>query len=189
MQLRTDRVGILIDQLTSSCDFAKQRLDDLTDDEFLWEAAIGAWSIRRRESARTTSAFGAGEWVLDFETPEPNPAPMTTIAWRVGHLLSGIVGRYEWTFGSRTREPKLLVQFRPSASEMLVELWRSIDRWGSAVETLNDEQLERPGFGQYPYGLDPELPFIAIVWWTNREIIHHLAEAALLRDLYAAERT
>jgi hypothetical protein len=29
------------------------------------------------------------------------------------------------------------------------------------------------------------LPFIAIVWWTNRELIHHLAEIALLRDLWA----
>ena len=37
----------------------------------------------------------------------------------------------------------------------------------------------------YPYGLDPEIPFIGIIRWTNRELIHHLAEVALLRDLYA----
>jgi hypothetical protein len=30
------------------------------------------------------------------------------------------------------------------------------------------------------------LPFIAIVWWTNREFIHHSAEIALLRDLWSA---
>jgi hypothetical protein len=43
-----------------------------------------------------------------------------------------------------------------------------------------------PGYGQFPFGLDPQLPFIGIVWWTNRELIHHLAEVALLRDLYQA---
>ena len=51
---------------------------------------------------------------------------------------------------------------------------------------MTGEQLDKPGFGQYPYGLDPELPFIGIVWWTNRELIHHLAECALLRDLWRA---
>jgi hypothetical protein len=35
-------------------------------------------------------------------------------------------------------------------------------------------------------GLDPQIPFIGIIRWTNRELIHHLAEVALLRDLYAA---
>ena len=49
---------------------------------------------------------------------------------------------------------------------------------------MTDEQLDVPGFGQFPYGLDPQLPFISIVWWMNREFIHHSAEIALLRDLY-----
>ena len=49
---------------------------------------------------------------------------------------------------------------------------------------MTDEQLDTPGFGQYPWGLDPEIPFAGIVWWTNRELIHHLAECALLRDLW-----
>jgi hypothetical protein len=53
------------------------------------------------------------------------------------------------------------------------------------VGTLTDEQLDTVGFGQYPAGLDPTLPIIAIVWWVNREFIHHTAEIALLRDLYA----
>jgi hypothetical protein len=54
------------------------------------------------------------------------------------------------------------------------------------VDRLTDEQLDVPGYGQYPYGLDPGLPFIAIVWWVNREFIHYAAEAALLRDLWQA---
>lgn len=184
MDVRTDRVGLLLDQLTTSTDVAQERLDGLSDDEFLWEPAPGAWSIRPRASAVTKAAFGPGDWVLDFETPEPDPAPLTTIAWRIGHLLSGVAGRYEWTFGARSTEPKELVDFRPDAAAMTQQLWRVLDQWVAGIESLDDEQLDVPGFGQYPYGLDPQLPFIAIVWWNNREVIHHLAEVALLRDLY-----
>jgi hypothetical protein len=32
------------------------------------------------------------------------------------------------------------------------------------------------------------LPFIATVWWTNRDLIQHTSEIALLRDLYTAGR-
>jgi hypothetical protein len=77
------------------------------------------------------------------------------------------------------------VAFQPDIT-MLERLWAEIDRWTTAVADLNDDQLDEIGFGQYPEGLDPYLPFIAIVRWMNRETIHHLAEVAVLRDLYAA---
>lgn len=57
-------------------------------------------------------------------------------------------------------------------------------RWRAGVNVMTDDQLDPPGFGQYPFGLDPELPFIGTVWSTNREFIHHTAEIALLSDLY-----
>jgi hypothetical protein len=37
----------------------------------------------------------------------------------------------------------------------------------------------------YPYGSDSDETFLTIVWWENQEILHHGAEIALLRDLYA----
>jgi hypothetical protein len=186
MELRTDRVGLLLDQLATSSEFARARLEGLTDEEYLWEPVPGAWSVRRRHEATTPKAYGPGEWVLDFDSPEPDPAPVTTIAWRLGHLVSGFAGRWEWTFGGRRQEPKTLVDFAPSASAAQAQLWAVVDRWREAVAAMTDEQLDTPGFGQYPYGLDPELPFVGIVWWTNRELIHHLAEVALLRDLWRA---
>jgi hypothetical protein len=103
----------------------------------------------------------------------------------VGHLYSGFSGRYDWTFGSRSLDERGVV-FSPSASEALAQLWEVLARWREGVNGLADEQMDMIGFGQYPHGLDPQLPFIAIVWWTNRELIHHTAEIALLRDLYAA---
>ncbi|MHB8219245.1 MAG: hypothetical protein ACYDHU_02820 [Acidimicrobiales bacterium] len=97
-------------------------------------------------------AYGPGDWQLDFELNPLEPPPITTIAWRLGHLTSGIAGRWEWTFGSRRRPPEDLVAFTPSAAKALAEWWSWL--------------------------------FVGIVWRANQEIIHHLAEIALLGDLW-----
>jgi DinB superfamily len=185
-KLRTDRLGLLLDQLDSSREFSQARLEGLSDEEYLWEPVPGSWSIRRRDQALTARAFGRGEWLLDRDSPEPDPAPVTTIAWRLGHLHSGFAGRWEWTFGQRQEPVETLVDFTPSASSALERFWALMDRWCDNLAAMTSEQLDTPGFGQYPYGLDPQLPFIAIIWWTNREFIHHMAEIALLRDLWDA---
>jgi DinB superfamily len=185
VEIRTDKIGVLLDQLATSREISQVRLDGLTDEEYLWEPAPEVWSIRRREVATSSHAYGAGEWVLDFALPEPDPAPFTTIAWRLGHLYSGFSMRWEWTFGDREKLEDS-VTFTPSASGMLDQLWTKIDEWQLSLETLTEEQADTVGFGQFPHGLDPELPFIGIIWWTNREFIHHMAEIGVLRDLWAA---
>lgn len=186
MEIRTDRIGVLSDQLSQSRDFARQRLDGLTDDEYLWEPVDDMWSVRRREDVATPDAYGPGSWVLDFERQDPfAPGPVTTIAWRLGHLISMFAGRWEWTFGDRRTPPEQLVHFTPAADQAQAELWQWVDRWLDNIERLTEDELDTPGYGQYPWGLDPQIPFIGIIWWMNREFIHHQAEVALLRDLYA----
>ncbi len=81
-----------------------------------------------------------------------------------------------------------MVDFSPQPDPALDMLWEWVDRWAASIESMTDEQLDVPGYGAYPYGLDPQIPFIGIIRWTNRELIHHLAEVALLRDLYAAQK-
>jgi len=188
MEIRTDRVGVLVDQLIDSKNLSADRLAGLTAAEYLWEPYSGMWSVRRRAEAATPDAFGPGDWVLDLDRSiSPFDAgPLSTIAWRIGHLLSGFAGRWEWTFGGRTIDPKLLIEFSPDPGAAMNSLWEWVDRWAASVESMTDDQLDVPGFGAYPYGIDPEIPFIGIVRWTNRELIHHLAEVALMRDLYAA---
>jgi hypothetical protein len=92
-------------------------------------------------------------------------------------------------FGQRRQSPALLVDFTPSAAVALERFWAMMDRWRDSVAAMTPEQLEAPGFGQYPNGPDPEEPFITVVWWTNLEFIHHMAEVALLRDLYRTRST
>lgn len=184
MDLRTDRVGLLLDQLATSAEMSRERLAGLTDQEYLWEPVPGAWSVRRRGETTTSHPRGPGEWVLEVERPEPVPPPVTTIAWRICHLAECFAGRWEWTFGSRSVDPRRVLAVSPHAAEATDQLWFQVERWHKAVGTLTDEQLDTVGFGQYPAGLDPTLPIIAIVWWLNREFIHHAAEIALLRDLH-----
>jgi hypothetical protein len=187
MEIKTDRVGLLTEQLRESMQFSQMRMEGLSDAEYLWEPVPGMWSIRRRGQTVTSGAYGPGEWQLDTEHIDPFAAgPPTTIAWRLNHVLSGVVGRWEWTFGNRSTPPADVVDFSPDPTVTLDALWDIVGRWATDIEALDDPALDEPGYGQYPWGLDPELPFIGIVRWVNREFIHHLAEAALLRDLYAA---
>jgi hypothetical protein len=55
---------------------------------------------------------------------------------------------------------------------------------GAALESLPDHELDLVGRSDFPWGLDRELPILDIVWWMNRELIHHTAEVAFVRDLY-----
>jgi hypothetical protein len=46
------------------------------------------------------SADGSGEWVIDYEVPDPKPAPVTTIAWRVVHIAAVNYLYWDYAFGS-----------------------------------------------------------------------------------------
>src|SRR5205809_7649447 len=67
--LRTDRLSLLVDQLARAREMAEVRLTGLGDEEYLWEPAPGAWSIRRRGQASSHMACGPGDWVGDSGDP------------------------------------------------------------------------------------------------------------------------
>src|SRR5919198_1781908 len=93
MAMPLDWTAQLLAQLTWHWDHhVRPRLDGLTDDEYFWEPVKDCWSIRPRAQARTAMAAGGGDLVADFEMPEPSPPPVTTIAWRLGHVIVGIFG-------------------------------------------------------------------------------------------------
>lgn len=177
----------LLEQLTFHWDIAaRRRLDGLTDDEYFWEPAPGAWNIRPRGEARTAMAAGGGDWVADFEVPEPDPAPVTTIAWRLGHIVVGIFGARA---ASHFRGPPMdyaTYHWPSTAKDALAALDDTYASWVAGVRTLDEARLEAPvGEAEGPYA---EHPYAELVLHINREAIHHLAEIALLRDLYAARR-
>ncbi|MEU1047588.1 DinB family protein [Streptomyces sp. NPDC005897] len=167
-----------------------------------WVLDKGAPDIPANEYAEVARQAASGmsvtkiadDWSVSVErveqvlahtgTPEPDATPVTTIAWRLAHLHSCFAGQWEWTFGERRRDPRLLVDFTPSAALGLERFWAVIDRWREDVAHVTDEQLDTVGFSQYPYGSDPDDPYIGVVAGDNLEFIHHMAEIALLRDLW-----
>jgi len=66
----------------------RARLDGLTDEEFAWEQAAGAWTVDPDDR---------GMWIADYENPDPIPAPITTIGWRVVHVSEGKWGECSLT--------------------------------------------------------------------------------------------
>jgi hypothetical protein len=182
-----DWTALLLEQLTWHWDGQlRPRLEGLTDDEYRWEPAPGAWGLRPRGEATTPMAAGGGDLVLDFAHPEPVPAPITTIAWRLGHLLVGVYGaRNASHFGHPPTDYQTRV-WPTTAAAALAELDTEHDRWVAGVRGLDAAALARPcGPAEGPYA---ELPMAALVLHIHREVIHHGAEIALLRDLYAHRR-
>src|SRR4051794_27161378 len=68
----------------------RPRLDGLTDEQYFWEPVPDCWSIRPRGDR--ADAPGTGEFTIDWAFPAPDPAPVTTIAWRLAHIIIGVFG-------------------------------------------------------------------------------------------------
>lgn len=178
--------------------------DGLSDDEFLWEPASTAWSIRRRDECRTGTPFGAGQWVADFEVPEPVPVPMTTIAWLYWHMGSmparlcdiDILGGTRsmasgWTSPYLTHHP-IFTQAEVAVGA-LRDGWQ---RLRELIELTDDDQLDMTT-AAYTYAPEPPRdglcvlgppgarhPATFFITGTLMEVDHHGTQICTLRDLH-----
>lgn len=181
-----DLTSLLLEQLTYHWDNqVRPDLAGLTDDEYLWEPVPAAWSIRPRAEANSAMAAGGGELVADFEFPEPVPAPFATIAWRLGHVIVGIFGaRNAAHFGGPPMD-YFSVDWPGDAASALAMLDDAYAGWVGGVSSLDEAKLAEPvGESEGDFA---DHPYAGLVLHINREAIHHLAEVALLRDLYRAQ--
>lgn len=160
----------------------------MTDNEYFWEPVAGCWSVRRRDDVRTPRTVGGGDWVLEYDRDPSSPSPFTTIAWRVAHLASGIAMRADYTTGTKAMTWDDY-KVPTTADDAIVALGGVTDTWQEILIESTDADLDHVGRSSFPWGLDPELPFLDICWWVNQELLHHGAEIALLRDLYAHRGT
>jgi len=164
----------------------RPKLAGLTDEEYLWEPVAGCWNLRPRTSG-DTNAPGTGPFTVDFAWPEPSPAPVTTIAWRLAHIIVGVFGvRAANHFGAA---PVSYADFpyAGTAEQALDQLDATYASWRQGVRALSADDLARPcGPAEGPYA---EFPLAALVLHINREALHHGAEVLLLRDLYRNRAT
>lgn len=160
----------------------RPRLDGLTDEEYFWEPVPGCWSIRPRGTSTAPMQVGAGEFTMEGELPPPQPAPVTTIAWRLSHIIVGVLAeRVAAHFGGPPATDETW-NYAGSADEALAQLDEQYSAWVAGVRSLGDDGLARPcGPAEGPFA---DAPLASLVLHINREMMHHSAEVALLRDLY-----
>src|SRR5215469_6367801 len=70
----------------------RPRMSGLTDDEYFWEPVPGCWSVRKRGTSQAPIAAGTGDFVIEYAYPAPEVPPVTTIAWRLGHIIVAVFG-------------------------------------------------------------------------------------------------
>lgn len=147
----------------------RPRLDGLSDDEYFWQPVPDCWTVHPDGS-------------VDFAFPEPSPAPFTTIAWRLAHVIVGVFAmRSHSHFGGPPASYQSW-RYATDAATALKQLDETYAAWIGGVRSLSDTDLARPcGPAEGPYA---EHPLSELVLHINREAIHHGAEIACLRDLY-----
>ena len=166
----------------------RTRLEGLTDEEYFWEPVPGCWSIRKRGESQAPMALGAGDYLIDMAGEDLDPPPVTTIAWRLAHIMVGcFVMRLdnEYFDGPQTYQGSYSAGFNgfthaATAKEALAQFDTIYARWSETVRRLGEEGLAQPcEFADEPLS--------TLILHINREVIHHGAEIALLRDLYRAK--
>jgi DinB superfamily len=166
-------------QLAHAFVAARWQVEGLSTDEYLWEPIPDCWSVRPRHAARTALPGGLGAWVIDGEWPLIGPPPVTTIAFRLLHLVAWTALYSDWTFGAATRSYADF-EIPGDAADAVVLLRQVQDEFTAPVEPLTDDDLvqTRPAHwgAEYPVGV--------LVWQIAVEHLHHSAEIGVLRDLH-----
>jgi uncharacterized damage-inducible protein DinB len=163
-------------------DRAMLRLEGLTDAECLWEPVPECWTVRRTDDGRRRA---------DAAWPPRDPAPFTTIAWRVAHI-GDFLSRHPLRAVAFERGvpdfASLSADAAPEhphdAATTRAYLAAAIADWKRTLDAVDDDRLAEPmGSEAAPFQDDPVAGFVLHI---HTEFVHHSAEVALLRDLYRA---
>lgn len=183
--MNLDRTSELVEQLEFHWNGQlRPRLDGLTDAEYRWEPAPGAWNVRPRGESAAPMQSGSGAFTIDFAFPEPDPPPVTTIAWRMAHLTVGVFGMRAAGHFDGPAVDYMGHDYAGTAAAALRQLDATHDAWITGVRAPDAAAPARPAGAAE--GDRAEHPMATPVLHSHREAIHHGAEIALLRDLHAA---
>ena len=83
-----DVAPVVLERLDRAWGRFRDRMTGLTQAEYLWEPVAGMWSVREDAD---------GVWRverLERDQPDPDPAPVTTVAWRLWHIGSECLAEY-----------------------------------------------------------------------------------------------
>jgi hypothetical protein len=174
----TTGTEILRTAYAASCDSLQRALSGISEQEFFWEPVAGCWTVHRRSESRGVTADGRGEWVIDYDLSQPQPAPFTTIAWRTLHLAG--VNYLYWDYAFGTASLTFDLELPGDAAEATDWLFASHQPVKDALTGLNDLDLDKlvaTNWGE-------EWPLHRVIVTLINEQVHHGAEISLMRDLY-----
>ncbi len=169
-----DARSLLSQQLEAAHRMVREALDGMTEAEFWWEPAPGCWTVRRQAN---------GRWAADYAEPDPVPAPLSTIAWRLVHIGECKIMYHEYAFGpGRLTWPEIDSAHTVEGAIEQVEHGHAL--LSEALEGLTDDDLDRPRATNW----GEQWPTWKIFWTMIHHDIHHGAEIGTLRDLFRVAR-
>ncbi|WP_394214860.1 DinB family protein [Brachybacterium vulturis] len=185
-----DLPTVLVDQIELHVrEQLRPRLEGLSDEEYFFDpsGAGRAWTAHPRtpdgEQPPTPVQGGSGAMAIDVEIPAPDPAPLTTIAWRFGHIIVGLLAMRSHNHLGGPPADYMSWDYAPTARETLAQFDAEYERWITGVRAWGAEDLQvAAGEAEGPWAKHSRATLVAHI---NRELIHHLAEIALQRDLWA----
>jgi hypothetical protein len=165
------------DDVVDLSDFAwlrlRRRMDGLTDQEYLWEPVANCRSIRPRAD---------GSYVWDGPAPIGDPRVFTTLAWRLCHIIDFLTQARNGPWLGLDVQGRSDAGVPETAAQALEALDNAYAVWGGLLAEVTDESFDEPiGNVGGPFASDTRRAFVLHIL---DELIHHGAEAALLRDLY-----
>lgn len=163
-------VELLATQMQEAYQVLRDRLDGLTDAEFFWEPAPGCWTVHRGPD---------GRWTYHYEIPDPEPAPFTTIGWRLNHIALCKVMYHEYAFGPAELDWNT-IETPGSAASTIDVFERGHALLTADLEGLDDVGLERQVLTNWG---EPWPAWRIFTTMTDHDA-HHGGEIGVLRDLY-----
>ena len=152
------------------------RIVGLADEELFWEPAPNCWSLRPGED---------GAFRPDFGLVFTEDAPVTTIAWRLWHIIDMLKeDRCALYLGLEPEASAAEVWVPASVAEGLDMLARANDAFRRYLEATDEDQLD----AEIPRSFMDGRTRLTFIFHMLDEFIHHTAEIALLRDLWRASQ-
>jgi hypothetical protein len=151
------------------------RLDGITDDEYRWEPVLGMWSVRPRDDGAVT-VDGTGN-------RDVAPAPVTTIAWRLWHLSVDCLDDYTRRMLGDGRDVEPERAWYLDTDQAVAALTASWTQYRGVIADRSSWWAELGAV----WGPWASHSTVDMVLHAGNELVHHGAEIALLRDLYAGQ--
>jgi hypothetical protein len=168
---RMSRVDLLLAEMDETYARVVTRLLGTTDEEYFWEPVPGCWRVHGEDDP---------PW-LDYAFPDPDPAPVTSLGWRLLHIADCKIMYHEYAYGpAKLTFPDLVPPTTAAGAIARLEEGHALLR--ADLAALADDDLDTlvgTNWGE-------QWPAWRVFWTMIHHDAHHGAEIGTLRDLYRA---